>query len=717
MSEDIAEKYDLIIVGSNNPIGYLKTPTIYSSKGEEIIIRGISTSTKARFSGNDLTLKSVEKLTTYAETGKPMLLSQDLYYSTKNIDSSANIYKLGIVKLRAELVKVGVSDRNIMHEPSDGASYRYMLRMVKPVITISDKFKMKYSANVATTTILSNEISNLKFDGTIGTTAKTYNLVVTVDKNSNGLFAAESSDETNEVCYKGNVTTAADGKFDIILNLPESARGYMAWKAVATDISTNLSSQDLGGFVIEVKAEDIKTVKLLQILPNGTPITLNMKTNTQFQNLFSQVETVSGIKLDVTTMTTRNYEDMYKNGNTYTSGNYDTNNMLKNYSMVVLGFSDAYCYDDISNANGALDNLYDYIGKNNSVLFVHDTMSFASYSDGSSTTDKGKAISGSTTWGFQLTNKFRYLIGMDRYGASLNKGLGDSIQGYTNDFLLRFARTSSGNAYSIFTNIATYTSNNLTEVVNRLNQGQVTEFPYATGETLSISPTHAQYFQLDLEGHSDINKDIVVWYTLGANTSKYAASKLYDYTGQDALNNYYIYSKGNITYSGAGHSDVTSVSELKLFVNTVIKAILSGNSVPQIEVHNAATVSSGKYDLFTRDNTMLPMIEFTPSDTDLSKYTGVFESGLVYWDVDGSGTYNTGDVNLKVYDSNSKLKNEQMVTLDLQLYKDIKNASGDTMRKCFDNNELKIGIQATDACQSMGYANVSVKYRNLFNLN
>jgi len=724
MNEDLAEKYDLIIVGSNNLDGKLLSPSTstYSSKGAEINI--VNLNVKTRYSGNDFTQKSATKVIDYAKTGKPIVLSKDLYFGSSKIDSSSNIYNLSIVKLRPNLVAAGVSDSNLMDEPDNGDSFRYLKRMVKPVIAITDNLKVKYNGDIATTTVSADSLSNLDFYGRIGTNSNTYNLVVSVDKNGNGLFATESSDDLNEVFYRGNVTTASDGSFSVKLQLPESLRGYVAWKAVVKDVSTGLSSEDLGGFVIEVREGDVKTVNLLQILPETTadrPITLNMKTNTQFSKLFVSAESASGIKINVTTITTRELENMYKNGNNYIS--YDSNNLLKNYSMIVFGFADSYGLDDISNDNGALNNIYDYIKKGNSVLFVHDTMSYSAYSDGSTDGngntifEKGRTINPGGTGGFQLTSKFRYIIGADRYGASLGKsGSSDYVQGLSNEFLIKYGRTNENKSYSIFRNITPYTTDVITDSVNQLNQGQVTEFPYNISPRLSISPTHAQWFQLDLDSQHDNSDDVVVWYTLGpTSTSGYSNSIYYDYTGEDALNSYYIYSKGNVTYTGAGHSTVNQDGELKLFVNTVIRAILSGNSQPVIKVNNASIKSEGIYELFSRDNTKLPIIKFTATDQDLSKNTGKFESGLVYWDTDGNNTYNSGDILIKKYDSTNPIMNAKETEVDLDLYKDLRynNATLDTY---YNNNDIKIGLQVTDTCNSTGNATVSIFYRNLFEL-
>jgi hypothetical protein len=51
------------------------------------------------------------------------------------------------------------------------------------------------------------------------------------------------------------------------------------------------------------------------------------------------------------------------------------------------------------------------------------------------------------------------------------------------------------------------------------------------------------------------------------------------------MNAYYIYSVGNVTYSGAGHSFGTVVeSEAKLFINTMIAAYQTASTPPSVKI-------------------------------------------------------------------------------------------------------------------------------------
>ena len=73
---------------------------------------------------------------------------------------------------------------------------------------------------------------------------------------------------------------------------------------------------------------------------------------------------------------------------------------------------------------------------------------------------------------------------------------------------------------------------------------------------MGVATTHSQYFALDLENHYANNTAVssptiynpdgsmasqpVVWYTL--NSGSEDSKGYYDYNGQDAMSNYYIYS-------------------------------------------------------------------------------------------------------------------------------------------------------------------------------
>ena len=234
-----------------------------------------------------------------------------------------------------------------------------------------------------------------------------------------------------------------------------------------------------------------------------------------------------------------------------------------------------------------------------------------------------------------------------------------------------------------------------TKQVVQLNEGPVTKYPYEIAETIEVTETHGQYLELDME-----DEDIVVWYALDdgdtTNTSDY-----YKKTYKDGANNFYIYSKNNITYSGAGHKSMGSATdELKLFVNTIIKAIAGGNSAPVVTVTNGGAVTSGNYVVYVNsaDSAADYEISFRAEDRDLVSLesamgnvdlVGEFKKATIIWHKDG-----TNKKEIKKYEvvvgadgsrSGTALKNGIIETLRL----------GDTNLTEAERNAIENAVEVT----------------------
>ena len=129
----------------------------------------------------------------------------------------------------------------------------------------------------------------------------------------------------------------------------------------------------------------------------------------------------------------------------------------------------------------------------------------------------------------------------------------------------------------------------------QVNEGQITQYPYLISKdeikeinqrkSLKVSSTHYQWLQpnMELDRDGDGRSDIVVWYCLSdIYDSNVQSTNIYNICPNDVVNNYYIYTMGNVTYSGAGHSRPDEGAEMKLFVNTIIAAYNAGVSAPRI---------------------------------------------------------------------------------------------------------------------------------------
>ena len=162
------------------------------------------------------------------------------------------------------------------------------------------------------------------------------------------------------------------------------------------------------------------------------------------------------------------------------------------------------------------------------------------------------------------------------------------------------------NAQYQFSKGYVYTDKN-TDRVEQINKGQITTYPFKIKEKLIVAETHSQPYQLDFneDDDEDGESDLVVWYTLMSKERfKDEPWSVYNLAPKDVRNNYYIYTKGNITYSGVGHKEITEEEEMKLYINTLIAAYKAAMVPPSIEFRETGdpdaaekTVSYISYDV------------------------------------------------------------------------------------------------------------------------
>ena len=134
----------------------------------------------------------------------------------------------------------------------------------------------------------------------------------------------------------------------------------------------------------------------------------------------------------------------------------------------------------------------------------------------------------------------------------------------------------------------------LANQADRINDGVITHYPYEIGKKITTVDTHAQYSQLDMDSDKDHDgsPDIVVWYTIAPGSKSGSNTKGSE---GDVRNNFYIYSIGNIMYTGFGHSNCNANldkgQEVKLFINTFVAAYklqLQEFEITPLEAANAS---------------------------------------------------------------------------------------------------------------------------------
>ena len=305
------------------------------------------------------------------------------------------------------------------------------------------------------------------------------------------------------------------------------------------------------------------------------------------------------------------------------------------YDMIVMGFGDSYT---LPNVNNCLEPIQDWANSGKPILYTHDCTSQVNYRGTSSWNydlnrmirglvgldrygvlnnwplrvgtgaDKNNAVTkfektkyptiAANTSDNSVTSSRLFEIAKENAERN-NKDIKDiayeprsnktkivkEVQGFTNGSLVYLSGNESTNAQFKFAK-GYVRSERHTNRVEQINKGQITTYPFKIEKELEVAKTHYQPYQIDFneDDDEDGESDLIVWYTLASRESmKNNPASEYNLAPRDVRNNYYIYTKGNITYSGVGHEKVTGREEMKLYVNTLIAAYKAAMVPPSIE--------------------------------------------------------------------------------------------------------------------------------------
>jgi hypothetical protein len=178
--------------------------------------------------------------------------------------------------------------------------------------------------------------------------------------------------------------------------------------------------------------------------------------------------------------------------------------------------------------------------------------------------------------------------------------------------------------------------------VSNVNKGQITTYPYTLPDNMTVANTHYQWLQpnMEIDNDGDGKNDIVVWYCLSdlsddAKTTKISkdgsASNIYSLVKNDVVNNYYIYTMGNVTYSGVGHSKPLRLSasdEKRLFINTMVAAYKRGMKTPSVDfLDTAGNDTSGVSVMFDSQNGIV--LNTSGNDNQFSVYFEATDNNIL----------------------------------------------------------------------------------------
>ena len=595
--------------------------------------------------------------------------------------------------------------------------------------------------------------------------------------------------------YSSNGSTP----YSTTIKMPAASKGYFAWKVEVIKIDANSVDSD-GNYVSDAKnkiAKKVKSAKTGNIVISGSEATVQVLhilnsdggtgsldlNGSDFQDCFNAKYDITKLKINVTEIK-QNDLNALAVGSTDAQKVEAVNKELEKYSMIVMGFGSNYGSDSTLNQN-VIDAINDYIEAGNAVMFSLDTMSPLSDDNSKNYVDdknKGISVKDYSDLSYKTTGLLSS-VGMKkafsdpfafktvRYGKSKMEFIPYKMTA-KNDIILSgfldevyYKKSSSiGNGFIKLT-----TTDNQSDTVTKLNSGQITNFPYTiekeTGlvnnsDGIRIAETHAQYYALDFDISMDslynsdgsMNAQPVVWYTFAESNNKdtfqeagrVRRNQYFASTDRDAMNNYYIYSYGNVTFTAAGANDISNANpnEMKLFVNTFTKALLSGNNLPVVEYTDAVlddSVATYKsyvkfnYDKFANHKLSF---SFRILDADLISNEDYIKDAVmyIYTDPDGSRTdgdydkskgdiilghiHSSGTNGISLGDSGtSVIVGKEYIVDDLfDLIKGIAGVDETQLRSRLGMGTLKIGITALDSKDGKGISVLAFDIKNLFDL-
>lgn len=510
---------------------------------------------------NDITNKKANEIIEFINSGQLVYIDNSILINN-NLSNSILVSKFKNID-KENFIKYNSSSdielKSIINKyNSDTISKRPAIELIAP---IGDNASDKQG---------DTKKRNMRFVISMPEYNKSVDIKLYLDMNGDGLFKEKE-------CYKIEEGILIDQSYTFEYEIGSDFIGYLDWKIEIIEKENGkinqVKSYISGNIYYKTLEEGLKKrINVLQIKPDSTN-GLDLSSDSKFNELIGKgnnqnINSKFDYDINVTSITV---DDFNKN-------NIELN---KNYDMIIIGFKDNYGGKDLNDKS--IEKIKSFIETGQSVMFTHDTLS-------PDMSNKHK-----------ISTNFRDYIGQSRFkdvyrmkpdgsfdesdiykdydaeGQSKDKTIEHIDLGENSNKILGVSYHSRGDKKD-------------SASIYKTNDAMITNYPYELDNevndqnNLPVSKTHTQYYQVNLE-----DPDLVPWYNL-AYTKGTTNGKLNKY---DSRNNYYTYSKGNITFSGTGHANGQyNEPELKLFVNTIVKAERGANHAPTIKTNIDSNESS-----------------------------------------------------------------------------------------------------------------------------
>lgn len=553
--DTLNDKYDLIYIGTNaeymntNASGTTYNDTalnglIYHKTGD---IRKLADGkTTYSYSSNDITEAKKTELLNFLKGSYPVILSDDFFVTASDGTRSVNDKKIEKDSWMYAFAKEALAYNNLYAEgaiEADSEFLRYYLNSPKVQMA-----KLSVNGETKDGEAFSRLRQNadgkyyleyhfiIQNDGVVPADTK-YRGRLYIDLNGDGRF--DGTEELGGLKIKQGSTEVsgtelyAGQEYVLEREVPKNYGSVLSWNLKLSQVKDEQIYCSASGYTKLVEQQPEK-VKILQ-LSMGETGTLNLNTCfTTAGNAFYDLVhggTINDVvyagidteyDLDVTYQTVNECSAMLATNTGY----------LEQFDMMILGFSDTGF--PVSDAE-LRTKIKAFAESGKSVIYTHDTTEFWEGLFGRTALPTYKRLNEQTKTG---ENGNTYL----NVKNSLLEGKGAAIN---------------------------------TPRLVKLNQSVISSYPYLIGNEFTAAKTHGQNVRLNQD------TDAVVWYCLGRDDG---GETMYSLSPNDAVNNYYIYSQGNVIYSGFGCTAGYTLEEAKLFINTIIAAYHNGIKAPSVKV-------------------------------------------------------------------------------------------------------------------------------------
>jgi hypothetical protein len=552
----------------------------------------------------------------------------------------------------------------------------------------------------------------------------------TTDEDGNDVYYYELAPTDSSTTYQMTYTISDDyvGVLPVKLKVSQSSNSY------------RYDSEQLYFYKVNTTKNTV-VIKVLQIVASGEALgdklfeddsVSSISHESLFYTELNDSEVMKDYDITIDVISDTKYASVYGSNPSF----------LDDYDMLIVGIGDSF--DFLSEQNGkkesqviaAYQGISDFIGTGKSVLFTHDTTTWADNPNNG-------------PWSYTLNKLLCPDVGFDRYGiyssdliragiknltststqvykvsdyysltqakkngqltkdsytgAELFKLITEEAQANSKDIAYKpnsdkqelvtevQGRSSlkindAGSTNLLKSVNSTFnTSFERTTTVELVNEGQILVYPYnilddmktledGINKKMTVAKTHGQYYQIDMneDADNDGQSDATVWLSLKSDT----ANHQYEAATRDARNNYYIYTKGNVTYSGVGdnkmnesgsdhyqheqgyNTEKCNKAEIDLYINTLVTAYSAGAHAPTITLKQTPDAGAGSGSLNTIYVGMDSKIEENLTDADGNSYSQVIEgeqvdSGYerVYYTIDDTNVTQGGvkKVSVKYY--------------------------------------------------------------------